>query len=69
MRLIDKLKPEYKVIFEKNNLEYPSLIERIINCFEQLEYVSDIPFGIWMDIKFFTNVFSPFELFTDNIQL
>ena len=67
MRLIDKLKPEYKVVFEKNNLEYSSLIERIINCFEQLEYVSDIPFGIWMDIKFFTNVFSPFKLFTDNI--
>jgi len=67
MRLVDKLKPEYKVVFEKNNLEYPSLVERVINCFEQLEYASDIPYCIWMDIKFFTNVYSPFELFTDNI--
>ena len=65
MALIDKLKSEYKEVFQKNNLEYPALVERIINCFEHLEYVSDIPFGIWIDIKFFTNVFSPFELFTD----
>jgi hypothetical protein len=65
MRLVDKLKPEYKLVLEKNNLEYPALVGRIINCFEQLEYASDIPFGIWLDIKFFTNVFSPFELFKD----
>ena len=67
MTLIDKLKPEYKEVFQKNNLEYPALVERIINCFEQLEYASDIPYGIWLDIKFFTSVSSPFELFTDNI--
>ena len=67
MTLLEKLKPEYSSIFEKNNLKYPELVARITNCFEQLEYVSEIPFGIWMDIKFFTNVYSPYELFTDNI--
>ena len=36
-------------------------------CFEETEFVSDIPYGIWIDIKFFTNVYSPFDLFTDNI--
>ena len=67
MTLLKKLKPEYNEVFEKNNIEYPALVDRIITCFETTEYVSDIPFGIWMDIKFFTNVYSPFELFTDNI--
>lgn len=67
MTLIEKLKPEYSIIFEKNNLEYPQLVDRIITCFENTEYVSNIPFGIWLDIKFFTNVYSPFDLFIDNI--
>jgi hypothetical protein len=67
MTLIEKLKPEYSKIFEKNNAEFPSLVARIIYCFEETEFVSDIPFGIWIDIKFFTNVYSPFDLFTDNI--
>ncbi|MEN8966375.1 MAG: hypothetical protein ABF250_10340 [Polaribacter sp.] len=67
MTLLSKLKPEYKEVFEKQNIEFPTLIERIINCFETTEFVSDIPFGIWMDIKFFTNTYSPFELFNDNI--
>ena len=66
MTLIEKLKPEYSIIFEKNNLEYPQLVDRIITCFENTEYVSDIPFGIWLDIKFFTNVYSPYDLFIDN---
>lgn len=67
MTLIEKLKPEYSNIFEKNNLEYPELVARIIYCFEETEFVSDIPFGIWVDIKFFTNVYSPYDLFKDII--
>lgn len=67
MKLIDKLKPEYKEVFEKNNLEYPALVGKIIQTFEELEFVSDIPFGVWADIKFFTNIYSPYELFIDNI--
>lgn len=67
MTLINRLKPEYKIIFAKNNAEYPALVERIINCFEYKEYVNDIPFGIWVDIKFFTNVYSPYDLFEDII--
>ena len=67
MTLIKKLKTEYFIIFEKNNLEYPELVDRIITCFENTEYVKDIPFGIWIDIKFFTTVYSPYDLFIDNI--
>ena len=67
MALIERLKPEYGNIFEKNNLEYPVLVSKIITCFEDTEYVKDIPFGIWMDIKFFTNVYSPYDLFQDTI--
>tara|TARA_R110000737_G_scaffold300688_1_gene307584 strand:+ start:216 stop:440 length:225 start_codon:yes stop_codon:yes gene_type:complete len=67
IRLIDKLKPEYSAIFEKSNLEYPMIVNGIIACFEETEYVGDIPFRIWVDIKFFTNVYSPYDLFTDNI--
>tara|TARA_R110000782_G_scaffold269833_1_gene368717 strand:- start:190 stop:393 length:204 start_codon:yes stop_codon:yes gene_type:complete len=67
MKLIKKLKPEYKSILENNNISYPALIDRISSCFEEQEYVTDIPYGIWMDIQFFTKVNSPFNLFTDNI--
>lgn len=67
MALIERLKPEYGNIFEKKNLEYPVLVSKIITCFEDTEYVKDIPFGIWMDIKFFTNVYSPYDLFQDTI--
>lgn len=67
IRLIDKLKPEYSAIFKISNLEYPMIVNGVISCFEETEYVGDIPFRIWVDIKFFTNVYSPYDLFADNI--
>jgi len=66
MTLSKKLKPEYSRILEKNNIEYPTLVGGIMTCLENTEFVRDIPFGIWADIKFFTNVCSPYDLFLDN---
>ena len=52
MTLIEKLKPEYSNIFEKNNLEYPALVARIIYCFEETEFVSDIPLVSGLTLNF-----------------
>ena len=65
MTLSKKLKPEYSTILEKKSIEYPTLMGNIITCFENTEFVIDIPFGIWVDIKFFTNVSTPYELFLE----
>jgi len=65
MKLIDRLKPEYKEILDRKNDDFPSLVGSIISCFEELYFVSDIKFGVWSDIKFFTKVESPYELFVE----
>ena len=65
MKLLDRLKPEYKEILDRKNNDFPSLVGSIISCFEELYFVSDIKFGVWSDIKFFTKVESPYELFVE----
>lgn len=65
MKLIDRLKPEYSDKLEMNNLTYPTLVARVCNELETIELVSDLRFGIWVDLKFFTNVDSPYDLFNE----
>ena len=65
MKLIDRLKPEYSDKLETNNLTYPTLVARVCNELETIELVSDLRFGIWVDLKFFTNVDSPYDLFNE----
>ena len=65
MKLIDRLKPEYSDKLEMNNLTYPTLVARVCNELETIEFVSDLRFGIWVDLKFFTNVDSPYDLFNE----
>lgn len=65
MKLIDRLKPEYSDKLEINNLTYPTLVARVCNELETIEFVSDLRFGIWVDLKFFTNVDSPYDLFNE----
>jgi hypothetical protein len=65
MRLIDRLKPEYSSKLEMHNLTYPALLGKVCNELENIEWVSDLKYGIWVDLKFFTGVDSPYDLFDE----
>ena len=65
MKLIDRLKPEYSDKLEMNNISYPSLVARVCNELESIEWVSDLKYGIWVDLKFFTGLDSPYDLFNE----
>jgi hypothetical protein len=65
MKLIDKLKPEYSSKLEINNLTYPILVGRICEELETISLVGNMKYGIWVDLKFFTGVDSPYDLFNE----
>ena len=65
MRLIDRLKPEYSSKLEMNNLTYPTLVGRVCKELEEISLVGDMKFGTWSDLKFFTGVDSPYDLFEE----
>ena len=65
MKLIDRLKPEYSSKLEINNLTYPALVGRICEELETISLVGDMKYGIWVDLKFFTGVDSPYDLFNE----
>ena len=65
MKLIDRLKPEYISKLEMNNLTYPTLVGRVCKELEEISLVGDIKFGTWSDLRFFTGVDSPFDLFKE----
>ena len=65
MRLIDRLKPEYSDKLEMNNLTYPALLGKVCKELEEISLVGDIKFGTWSDLKFFTGVDSPYDLFNE----
>ena len=65
MKLIDRLKKEYSDKLEMNNLTYPTLVANVCNELETIEWVRDMKYGIWVDLKFFTGVDSPYDLFDE----
>ena len=65
MKLIDRLKPEYSSKLEMNNLTYPTLVGKVCKELEEISLVGDIKFGTWVDLRFFTGVDSPFDLFEE----
>ena len=65
MKIIDRLKPEYSSKLEINNLTYPVLVGRICEELETISLVGDMKYGIWVDLKFFTGVDSPYDLFNE----
>ena len=65
MRLIDRLKPEYSSKLEMNNLTYPTLVGKVCKELEEISLVGDMKFGTWSDLRFFTGVDSPFDLFEE----
>ena len=65
MKLIDKLKPEYSDKLEMNNLTYPTLVGRVCKELEEISLVGDMKFGTWVDLRCFTGVDSPYDLFNE----
>ena len=65
MKLIDRLKKEYSDKLEMNNLTYPTLVGRIYEELEEISLVADIRYGTWTDLKFFTGVQHPYDLFDE----
>jgi hypothetical protein len=65
MKLIDRLKPEYSSKLEMNNLAFPTLVGKVCKELENIELVYELKYGIWVDLKFFTGVDSPFDLFEE----
>jgi hypothetical protein len=65
MKLIDRLKPEYSSKLEMNNLTYPTLVGRVCKELEEISLVGDMKFGTWVDLRFFTGVDSPYDLFEE----
>ena len=65
MKLIDRLKPEYSSKLEMNNLTYPTLVGRVCKELEEISLVGDMKFGTWVDLRCFTGVDSPYDLFNE----
>jgi hypothetical protein len=61
--LLERLKPSYKKIIDSKKDQFPTLVEGVMKHLSKIELVSDMKFGVWVDIKFFTNANSPYELF------
>ena len=65
MILLERLKPSYKTILDNKREDFPTLVEGVIKHLNKIELVSDMKFGVWADIKFFTNVNSPYDIFKE----
>ena len=61
--LLERLSPSYKVILDSKKEDFPTLVEGVLNHLSKIELVSDMKFGVWVDIKFFTKANSPYEMF------
>ena len=63
--LIKRLKPQYKAILQNRNIDYPTIISSIIEELETKEYVRDLSYGCFMDMRFFFNSDSAYDYFTE----
>lgn len=63
MKLIDRLKPEFRLVLEQDT-NYPHHCEEISEALEKYEYVIHIPYGVIVSMNFlFGNLSSPFNYF------
>jgi hypothetical protein len=67
MTLLDRLKPQYKDLIDQKNDKFPTLIGIIYDHLESEEYIFNLKWGVWSDVKSFTNADNPYDLFIDNI--
>ena len=66
MTLLERLSPSYKTILDSKKEDYPTSIEYLFDHLSKIELVIDLKFGVWLDIRFFTNVDSPYDLFKES---
>jgi hypothetical protein len=67
MTLLDGLKPQYKDLIDQKNDKFPTLIGIIYDHLESEQYIFNLKWGVWSDIKSFTNVDNPYDLFINNM--
>jgi hypothetical protein len=66
MKLIDRLKPHYKEILEKENVKFPALVQSVVEDLEQTEYIHLLLYNTVMNINLLFNTdVSPYELFEE----
>ena len=66
MTLLDRLKPQYKDLIDQKNDKFPTLIGIIYDHLESEEYIFNLKWGVWRDIKSFTNADSPYDVFKES---
>lgn len=66
MTLLERLKPHYKKILDRENVQFPTLVNVIVEELEQVEYVHLLLYKTVMNMNllFDTDV-SPYELFEE----
>ena len=66
MNLFERLHPVYVDKLSKANLQYPDLIENLVENLEQEEFVTELKFGTVMDLRSLCGwQNSPFDYFTE----
>jgi type II secretory pathway component PulF len=61
--LMDRLKPQFKQVLKSKNQEYPALTSLLVEELESKEWVGDIIYTRWSDMRFFFEVISPYDCF------
>ena len=66
MNLFERLHPVYEDKLSKANLQYPDLIENLVEDLEQVELVTELKFGTIMDLRTMCGWHnSPFDYFIE----
>ena len=66
MTLLDRLKPQYKDLIDQKIDKFPTIIGIIYDHLESEEYLFNLKWGVWTDIKSFTNADSPYDVFKES---
>ncbi len=65
MKLIDRLKPEFRLVLEQDT-EYPEHCEEISQALEKYQYVIHLPYGVIISMDFlFGNSSSAYNYFNE----
>lgn len=65
MKLIDRLKPEFRLVLEQDT-DYPTHCQEISEALEEYQYVIHIPYGVIISMNFlFGNLYSPYNYFNE----
>ena len=63
--LLSKIKPEYLGMIEGEREKSPILVEKLLNTLNVTEYVSEISYGDYIELRRLTQEFSLFKIFNE----